>query len=150
MRVQATVDLSSRQPFCTVLQYLADEQLKSFSSVKQPSVLCLLTRALDCLSGSKLYVCTHVCGVALTKYSTGHCILGPVASMSRTVLGIHDEAGPVLIRTSKGADKPSSQDMAVLGSLVTYAEGIGVQFSSVATDDITIGFRRYSAGIVVN
>ena len=62
--------------------------------------------------------------------------------MSRTVLGVHDEAGPVLIRISEGADKPSLQDMAVLGSMVTYAEGIGVQFSSVATDDFTIGFRR--------
>ena len=63
--------------------------------------------------------------------------------MSRTVLGIYNEAGPVLIRNSEGSSKPSSQDMAVLGSMVTYAEGIGVQFSSVATDDFTIGFKRY-------
>lgn len=62
--------------------------------------------------------------------------------MCRTVLGIHDQAGPVVIRTTEGTDKPSSQDMAVLGSMVTYAEGIGVQFSSVATEDFTIGFRR--------
>lgn len=63
--------------------------------------------------------------------------------MCRTVLGIHDQAGPVLIRTSEGADKPSPQDMAVLGSMVTYAEGLGVQIGSVATDDFMIGFRRY-------
>lgn len=62
--------------------------------------------------------------------------------MCRTVLGIHDQAGPVLIRTSEGADKPSSQDMAVLGSMVTYAEGLGVQIGAVVTDDCMIGFRR--------
>lgn len=68
--------------------------------------------------------------------------------MCRTVLGIHDQAGPVLIRTSAGADKPSSQDMAVLGSMVAYAEGLGIHFGSVATDDYSLGFRRYSAGTV--
>lgn len=70
--------------------------------------------------------------------------------MTRIVLGIHDKAGPVLIRTSEGTGKSSSQDTAVLGSMVTYADGIGLQFSSVATDDFTIGFQRYSAGNVVN
>ena len=69
--------------------------------------------------------------------------------MCRTVLGIHNQAGPVLIKSSEGTDKPSSQDMAVLSSMVTYAEGIGVQFSSVATEDFTISSRRYSAGTVV-
>lgn len=63
--------------------------------------------------------------------------------MFRTVLGIHDQAGPVLIRASEGADKPTSQDMAVLGSIVTYAEGLGVQFGTVATESFRIGFNRY-------
>lgn len=67
---------------------------------------------------------------------------------SRTVLGILDQAGPVLIRASEDADKASSQDMAVLGSVVTYAEGLGVQFGSVATEDFRIGFNRYSVDTV--
>lgn len=62
---------------------------------------------------------------------------------SRTVLGILDQAGPVLIRASEDADEASSQDMAVLGSVVTYGEGLGVQFGSVATEDFRIGFNRY-------
>ncbi|KAL3152490.1 hypothetical protein ABBQ32_001525 [Trebouxia sp. C0010 RCD-2024] len=68
---------------------------------------------------------------------------------SRTVLGILDQAGPVLIRASEDADKASSQDMAVLGSVVTYAEGLGVQFGSVATEDFRIGFNRASSSLLM-
>ncbi|KAL3142327.1 hypothetical protein ABBQ38_002667 [Trebouxia sp. C0009 RCD-2024] len=69
---------------------------------------------------------------------------------SRTVLGILDQAGPVLIRASEDADEASSQDMAVLGSVVTYGEGLGVQFGSVATEDFRIGFNRHAQTLKVN
>lgn len=67
-----------------------------------------------------------------------------LARMSRTVLGIHDCAGPVLIRTN-GTGTPSSQDMAVLGSIMTYAEGLGLSFASVSTVGHRLGFQRYKA-----
>lgn len=70
--------------------------------------------------------------------------------MSRTVLGLHDEAGPVLIRTNQGAEKLSAQDMAVLGSVVTYAEGLGLPFGSIATNEYRVAFHRYSAGMQPN
>ena len=68
-------------------------------------------------------------------------------SMSSVVLGIYDHAGPVLIRASAGMEKPNSQSMAVLGSLMTYADGQGLSFGSIATTDHRIGFFRYKVGV---
>lgn len=62
--------------------------------------------------------------------------------MSRAVLGIYDDAGPVLIRSSHGASKPTSQDMAVLGSVMIYAQGLGHPFGSILTEDCRISFKR--------
>ena len=70
--------------------------------------------------------------------------------MPRTVLGIHDPAGPVLIRTNGGTGTPSSQDMAVLGSIMTYAEGLGLPFASVSTHGHRVGFHRYKTVTAAN
>jgi len=63
-------------------------------------------------------------------------------NMSRTVLGVYDDAGPVLIRTSHGTSKPTSQYMAVLGSVMVYAQGLGHPVGSILKDDCRISFRR--------
>jgi hypothetical protein len=62
--------------------------------------------------------------------------------MSRTVLGVYDDAGPVLVRTNRGALKPTSQDMAVLGSVMIYAQGLGYSIGSVSTEECRISFHR--------
>ena len=59
-----------------------------------------------------------------------------------TVLGVYDDAGPVLIRTSTGTGKPTSQDTAVLGSVLIYAKSLGYGIGSVLTDDCRISFKR--------
>jgi len=62
--------------------------------------------------------------------------------MSRTVLGIYDDAGPVLVRSNRGALKPTSQDMAVLGSVMIYSQGVGYSTGSITTEECRISFQR--------
>lgn len=66
----------------------------------------------------------------------------PGSGMSRIVLGIYDDAGPVLIRSNRGARKPTSQDMAVLGSVMVYSEGVGYSIGSITTEECRVSFHR--------
>ncbi len=62
--------------------------------------------------------------------------------MLRTVLGVYDDAGPVLVRSNRGALKPTSQDMAVLGSVMIYSQGVGYPIGSITTEECRISFHR--------
>ena len=66
-----------------------------------------------------------------------------LASMRGTMLGILSETGPVMIRSSPGADKPSSQDMALLGSLSVFADNLDLCVNQVCTSSTRISFARF-------
>ena len=63
--------------------------------------------------------------------------------MRGTVLGILGQTGPILIRTSQDADKPSSQVMALLGSLAAFADTAELKLNHICTSSSRLSFTRF-------
>lgn len=62
--------------------------------------------------------------------------------MLNAVLGILHQSSAVLIISSTHADKPSSQDMALLGSLAAFADNTDLKLHNLCANDARISLVR--------
>lgn len=62
--------------------------------------------------------------------------------MRGLLLAILNDTGPLVIRTSRHADKRSPQDLALLGSLAAYADNLNLSLTSICTDNTLTSVTR--------
>lgn len=62
--------------------------------------------------------------------------------MRNTVVSVLSQTGPLVIKSSQHAGKPSSQDMALLGSLAAFADNMDLQLNTLCTNEARISLKR--------